>query len=623
METVLNIDFKKHAYSLTSILLLRLLLGCLGVLGVFENSLDLFVQLNIFTLILLSCIIILPVDFLISWLLLAITKSKFSDIARYYLLNPVILTLIFFEHIYFLIPFALICLIIWTIKYFKYFFTSVYLGILIIFDSIFFVVSPIILLSFFFNKVISITKAFFYIFVYLMTIITAFVFQSYFLSGQVLNLDSFFLSGYISEGTRIYFIFMAIILLAYFLISRLRVSLLSIIFASGLSVFLVSNQSFSELNLSYTYIFIVIIFLLQQQRSKFIFYLFSLNFIGYLYGSFLMGFFGEQVQGFEIGIDLQTIVQTFLQTIFYGTVFYAISSIFMYPLMKNNKFKFSKNPILIAITGDSSSGKTTLTKSLVSFFGIGASLIISGDDYHKYERGHKMWKKGTHLNPEFNNLDKLEKDIRKLHNYQKVFSTTYDHKTGNFTEEKKFTSKEIILVEGLHSLYRRSLNKIYDLKIYIEIEENLRKKLKIERDIKVRNKKKDEVLKSLEARAKDSLEFIHPQKENSDLAFRLNSVKENKVDLDVSIKNIYLDFMLFEKLLRKLNIDFVLHDYPDIRKYKIKGHLKSFLFSEIFKYFSDEDIFLLSNSNSKISQGNIGIINLLTIMAIDSISNER
>ena len=178
-------------------------------------------------------------------------------------------------------------------------------------------------------------------------------------------------------------------------------------------------------------------------------------------------------------------------------------------------------------------------------------------------------------------------------------------------------------MEGLHSLYRRSLNKIYDLKIYIEIEENLRKKLKIERDIKVRNKKKDEVLKSLEARAKDSLEFIHPQKENSDLAFRLNSVKENKVDLDVSIKNIYLDFMLFEKLLRKLNIDFVLHDYPDIRKYKIKGHLKSFLFSEIFKYFSDEDIFLLSNSNSKISQGNIGIINLLTIMAIDSISNER
>ena len=86
-----------------------------------------------------------------------------------------------------------------------------------------------------------------------------------------------------------------------------------------------------------------------------------------------------------------------------------------------------------------------------------------------------MWKILTHLNPLANNLQQLTLDIINLINGKNIFKKKYDHETGRMSLPEKIKSNDIILVSGLHALYLPILRKCYDLSIFIEMEEKMRK----------------------------------------------------------------------------------------------------------------------------------------------------
>ena len=78
-----------------------------------------------------------------------------------------------------------------------------------------------------------------------------------------------------------------------------------------------------------------------------------------------------------------------------------------------NKFKIDYKLVLslcniIAIAGDSGTGKTTLVSHLEKIFK-DSTLKLEGDRYHKWERGHKNWEHYTHLNPEANYICKFQR----------------------------------------------------------------------------------------------------------------------------------------------------------------------------------------------------------------------
>ena len=71
---------------------------------------------------------------------------------------------------------------------------------------------------------------------------------------------------------------------------------------------------------------------------------------------------------------------------------------------------------LICISGTSGVGKTTIANLLSCIMENDSSIIISGDDCHKWERNNEMWKKFTHLNPEANNIELEFETLLKLKN---------------------------------------------------------------------------------------------------------------------------------------------------------------------------------------------------------------
>ncbi len=167
----------------------------------------------------------------------------------------------------------------------------------------------------------------------------------------------------------------------------------------------------------------------------------------------------------------------------------------------------------IAITGDSGSGKTTISNIIKCMFN--NSFILECDRYHKWERNNEKWKEFTHLNPEANYITKMTTDVFNLKIGKNIYQVDYDHKTGKFTDNELIESAENIVVCGLHSLYIP--DNIINIKIYVDTDDNLRIPWKIKRDISKRGYTIEQIVNQINSRKDDFDAYIYPQREKSDI----------------------------------------------------------------------------------------------------------
>jgi uridine kinase len=208
----------------------------------------------------------------------------------------------------------------------------------------------------------------------------------------------------------------------------------------------------------------------------------------------------------------------------------------LYNYLNDNNIKYelidiNYNVILskcnvFSIAGDSGSGKSTLADILKKYFS--NSFLLECDRYHKWERGNDNWKNYTHLNPDANLIAKMNSDIFDLKIGKDIFHVDYDHSTGKFTDKQTIEPADNIIVCGLHSLYTNDDN-VYDLKIYIDTEKNLKDFWKINRDTKERGYTVEKSLQQIENRKEDYYKYIYPQRKKSDLI--INFYYEN-LDMD-------------------------------------------------------------------------------------------
>ena len=198
-----------------------------------------------------------------------------------------------------------------------------------------------------------------------------------------------------------------------------------------------------------------------------------------------------------------------------------------YTLENINYFFILSKCNVFAICGDSGSGKSTLSDLLKLSFN--DSFKLECDRYHKWERNDSNWNKFTHLNPNANFITKMKKDIFNLKIGNDVYQVDYDHSSGKFTENQLINSSNNLIVCGLHSLYDNSQH-LYDLKIYMDTEEDLKKKWKIKRDVLERGYSIEKVMKSIDSRKKDFIKYIAPQKESADIIVKFFS--KNNIDFD-------------------------------------------------------------------------------------------
>lgn len=194
---------------------------------------------------------------------------------------------------------------------------------------------------------------------------------------------------------------------------------------------------------------------------------------------------------------------------------------------QNDFFRLSRKPFVIGVAGDSGSGKDTFSNSIIGLFGNHSVVKLSGDDYHLWDRNKAMWKVLTHLNPMANDLERFSRDLVSLVDGRSIKSRHYDHQTGKLSKLSQVKSNDFIIASGLHALYRPILRECYDLSVYLDVDEELRRYWKIKRDIKQRNQTSEQVINSLDTRESDSARFIRPQSQYADLIFSLQPMNRN------------------------------------------------------------------------------------------------
>lgn len=191
---------------------------------------------------------------------------------------------------------------------------------------------------------------------------------------------------------------------------------------------------------------------------------------------------------------------------------------------QNDYFRLSRKPVVIGIAGDSGAGKDTLVDSIIGLLGAHSVVRVSGDDYHHWDRHKPMWQVMTHLNPRANNLERFATDVMSLANGRSVQARHYDHASGKMSKPHTVASNDFVIASGLHALYQPLLRERYDLTIFLDIDEGLRRYFKIQRDVHKRRHSLETVLASIEKRTCDAERFVHPQAVHADLVLSLQPI---------------------------------------------------------------------------------------------------
>jgi phosphoribulokinase len=180
----------------------------------------------------------------------------------------------------------------------------------------------------------------------------------------------------------------------------------------------------------------------------------------------------------------------------------------------------SPRPVMLAIAGDSASGKTTLTKGLVEAIGEDRCTSICVDDYHKFDRAERKELPFTPLHPDCNYIDIMEQHLQLLALGRPILKPVYDHATGTFTRPEYIQPKEFVIIEGLHPLSTKLTRACFDVRVFLDPPEEIRRGWKVQRDTGKRGYTVDQVLAELERREPESEAFIRPQRRHADIVVR-------------------------------------------------------------------------------------------------------
>jgi len=189
-------------------------------------------------------------------------------------------------------------------------------------------------------------------------------------------------------------------------------------------------------------------------------------------------------------------------------------------------------PVMLAIAGDSGTGKTTITAGLVEALGRDRITSVGADDYHRYDREERKSLPFTPLHPDCNYIDIMEQHLQHLALGEPILKPVYDHNTGELGRPEYVEPREFVIVEGLLPLHTDLARACFDVTVFLDPPEDIRIAWKLSRDTKKRGYTEDQVRKDLEKREPESIEFIRPQRSYADIVVRFAPIEERGESAD-------------------------------------------------------------------------------------------
>ena len=178
-------------------------------------------------------------------------------------------------------------------------------------------------------------------------------------------------------------------------------------------------------------------------------------------------------------------------------------------------------PLVIGIAGGSGSGKTTVAQSILQRVGPERICFLQHDAYYKDLSGLPPVQRAEVNFDHPNSLETelLIKQVRQLRDGQAVEVPVYDFSTHSRTDRTiHIEPRRVILVEGILIFAEASLRELFDVKIFVDTDADLRFIRRLQRDITERGRTTESVVKQYLTTVRPMhLEFVEQSKRYADV----------------------------------------------------------------------------------------------------------
>jgi uridine kinase len=195
-------------------------------------------------------------------------------------------------------------------------------------------------------------------------------------------------------------------------------------------------------------------------------------------------------------------------------------------------------PLVIGVAGGTGSGKTTVAKVIIDRVGANHIALLPHDAYYKDLSRLTPAQRATinYDHPDSLETSLLVQHIKQLKADKSIELPVYDFKTHTRTSTTLHIEPQpVILVEGILILVEKALRDLFDVKIYVDTDPDIRFIRRLERDIAERGRTSASVIQQYLATVRPMhLEFVEPSKRYADVIIPEGGLNTVAMDLVVA-----------------------------------------------------------------------------------------
>ncbi len=197
-----------------------------------------------------------------------------------------------------------------------------------------------------------------------------------------------------------------------------------------------------------------------------------------------------------------------------------------------------KTPLVIGIAGGSGSGKTTAADIILQKVGKQRIAYLQHDSYYR-ELTNLPLNQRREVN--FDHPDSLDSDLMKEHiltlkQWKSIEVPVYDFTTHSRTDETVHVEpRRVILVEGILIFAEPALRSLFDVRIFVDTDADIRFIRRLRRDIEERGRTTEMVVKQYLTTVRPMhLDFVEPSKRYADVIIPEGGLNEVAMDMVIA-----------------------------------------------------------------------------------------
>jgi len=197
-----------------------------------------------------------------------------------------------------------------------------------------------------------------------------------------------------------------------------------------------------------------------------------------------------------------------------------------------------KKPLVIGIAGGSGSGKTTAADIILKKVGSHRIAYLQHDSYYR-ELTNLPINQRREVN--FDHPDSLESDLMREHimalkEWKAIEVQVYDFTTHSRTSQTLHVEpRRVILVEGILIFAEPALRSLFDVKIFVDTDADIRFIRRLKRDLEERGRTTEMVIKQYLTTVRPMhLDFVEPSKRYADVIIPEGGLNEVAMDMVIA-----------------------------------------------------------------------------------------